>query len=600
MSREAGRAPLGGGGRLARVAVGVGIACVASGALAGWLASRVYEDHLSTLVLETHLDHARTLSHCIAHLASAWDDETLGRTVAAAWGQGRDAYQTVDICIIGLDGHVLVDTSDPRAAGRAVNGRIFQARDGTAYTAAELLARGTPFVGEERAPGRPAILAAYAVEPTLGLVGVHARMDRLRGETRAIAMPWVRALASVAGFLLPLGLLVVHRGWTAFSRRSARLRASERAIEARLVQSERIAAMSALSRGLAHEINNPLTWVIGNLEYLEDRLPELPPPFPSVLRDAREGAERVARSVADMSAFARDEEGGGLGPVRLEAAAERALRMAGPTLRHRARIVRRFGEVPPVRTSEGRLVQALLNLLLGCADALREGGPATQTVHVETGRAGQEVFVRIRDNGAGLDKDALAHVAEPFHTLQTPGAATGLSLFVARSLVESLGGRLELASEVGRGTTATVLLPPAPPGVATAPRPPPTEVRAGAERPRVLFVDDEENLARLFAHALGERYRVEVETTGRDAARRLEADPHFDAVVCDLMMPDVDGPEVYHRAVRSHPQLAARFVFTTGGAFTERARAFLDSVDNPCVEKPFRFSDIDALLRTFI
>ena len=374
-------------------------------------------------------------------------------------------------------------------------------------------------------------------------------------------------------------------------------------MEARLAQSERLAAVGTIAEGLAHEVNNPLTYILGNLEYLETHASALPPPLPSVVRDAREGSERIARIVADLRSFARMDEVTRLEPVDVHEALEKALRMVGPALHHRARIVRRFGVAPPVRATEGRLVQVFMNLLVNATQALPPDARQENEVTLETAVSGDTVWVHVRDTGKGMSEEQKTHLFEPFFTTKPPSVGTGLGLFVSRSLVESFGGIIDVESKPGSGTTATVALPVwrgEDGGGEEGPKEEPTSSPEREKKPRVLFVDDEKNLARLFEHTLGDTFEVVVETSGLAAAERLEADPGFDAVVCDLMMPGVDGVEVFERARRAHPELAERFVFTTGGAFTRRARSFLDTVQNPCVEKPFRFSDISILLSTRI
>jgi CheY-like chemotaxis protein len=264
--------------------------------------------------------------------------------------------------------------------------------------------------------------------------------------------------------------------------------------------------------------------------------------------------------------------------------------MAGHELRHRARLEVRTDPTPLVVSGPGQLGQVILNLLLNAAHAVEEAnGPAPLvSLAVGTDAAGW-ARVEVRDNGAGIPPDVLPHIFEPFFTTRGRGSGTGLGLAIAWAEVEAAGGRIEVETEPGRGSAFRVLLPPAPAGAAIpAPRPPPAAARDAAPegRRRVLVVDDDPLVARSIARAVGKAALVTTAASGA-AALELLAAGRFDAVICDLMMPGMTGMELHERATARDPAQASRFIFVSGGAFTEAARLFLERSTAPLVEKPF-------------
>jgi CheY-like chemotaxis protein len=277
---------------------------------------------------------------------------------------------------------------------------------------------------------------------------------------------------------------------------------------------------------------------------------------------------------------------------------ESALRLAGNEIRHRARLDLRIGPTPRVASGDHELGQVFLNLLLNAAQAIPDGGGSGQVISVEAGTdpAGW-ARVEVRDTGAGIPPQILPRIFEPFFTTKRQGVGTGLGLAIAHGIVQAAGGRIEVESQVGRGSLFRVLLPPAPaPAAARQTEAGAARVEPAAGRPRVLVVDDDPLVARSIVRGLGPSHDVTTTTTATDALERLERGDAFDVLLCDLMMPGMTGMELHERVAARDPALAARFVFVTGGAFTSKAREFLDRSTNPCVEKPFDLSQLRAVV----
>jgi signal transduction histidine kinase/ActR/RegA family two-component response regulator len=403
--------------------------------------------------------------------------------------------------------------------------------------------------------------------------------------------------------------------------------------EARMLRADRMASVGQLVASVAHEINTPLGYVMANLAFLEARLPQLGARGPGqeqarlaeAVAESVAGTARVASIVRDLKAFVRVDEDADT-PLDLRAVMDMAARMASNELRQRARLVQEYTEVPPVRGSETRMAQVFLNLLINAAQAIPQDGAGEHTVTVTIAAAGDVVVVEVRDTGVGIPADILPRVTEPFFTTKAVGVGTGLGLAVCKNIVERHRGTLEIASEIDRGTCVRVILPRADgaagvgdtPGAVTGAVPgaaldaAPAEasghasghahaspawhgVNAGvAPAHRVLLVDDDPALGRALQRALRAHELVCV-SSGREALARLQADPAYDVVLCDLMMPGMTGMELYEHLEALGLAVRQRVVFLTGGAFTARARAFLERVPNRAVQKPVLPEELEAI-----
>jgi PAS domain S-box-containing protein len=443
---------------------------------------------------------------------------------------------------------------------------------------------------------------------------------------------------------------------------------AERALrrsEAQLLEADRLASLGALSAGVAHEINNPLAYVLLNIDLVIRELESRPtasipaaaghdapahprspqPPRPAGrsladlaarLREARSGVERVRLIAQDLKSFSRvDTER--RAPVDVRGVLDSSIDIAGNEIRHRARLVRDYRDVPPVEADPSRLGQVFLNLLVNAVQAMSDEGAARNEIRVSTGvDASGRVVVTIADTGAGIPRALLDRIFEPFFTTKPPGVGTGLGLAICKSIITSLGGQISVESAVDRGTTFRVVLPacaeparvaapahdggrpstppfghrwslsagksavpeprPSPPPADPAPRRPLGSALA-SRRARVLIVDDEPVLANALGRSIEPEHDVVVLSSGRDALDLLRRDDRFDVILCDLIMPAVTGMDLFEELRRTKPALAERIVFMTGGTFTPRTREFLATVRNPTLDKPFELSALSVLLR---
>jgi PAS domain S-box-containing protein len=371
-------------------------------------------------------------------------------------------------------------------------------------------------------------------------------------------------------------------------------------MEQRLAHAERLALVGRLASGVGHEINNPLAYMLGSLELARADLARLAREVPSsdaphnldrLLGTVREGAERVRDIVRDLKQLS---VGGDdrLGPVDVESALDVAAATVHHEIRVRARLVKDYGGVSLAVANGRRLAQVFVNLLLNAAQALPDGEANDNEIRITTREEAGRVVVEVRDTGAGIAEQDLPRIFEPFFTTKPAGVGTGLGLSISETIVTSQGGRLTAERLSPRGALFRVELRVSSSAASdeASSRPLP------APRPcvRVLVVDDEPRTARVIAELLSP-HEVTLAHSGREAIARLDG-ASFDAIVCDLQMNDGTGIDVYEHLVAHAPSLAERIIFTTGGAFTQRAKDFVDKCPRPVLQKPFDASELATLV----
>ena len=394
-------------------------------------------------------------------------------------------------------------------------------------------------------------------------------------------------------------------------RRHASDEHDRRDAQERLLIADRMASIGTLAAGAAHEINNPLTYALLNVDHALRQMrmaaaegAVLPlggdenvlPAMIRALELAQDGMERVRAIARNLLTFSR----GALDTrslVDVRAIVESSIQMTMHELAQRARVVREFGEVPPVESNEAALGQVFINLLVNAAHAIPEGGtPSQHTVRVATWTSAEgNAIVEIEDTGVGISPEILPRIFDPFFTSRTAGTSMGLGLSISHGTIAGLGGTIDVASTVGIGTRFRVTLPASKRWRSKSGR-----WQAAAEPParrRVLVIDDDRQVAEAIARVLSSEADVELVTEGRVALARLAAGERWDIVLCDLMMPDCSGVDVYAGTVERAPDAVGSLVFMTAGAFTPRTRAFLENVSRPCLEKPLDAERIRQIVR---
>ncbi len=372
-----------------------------------------------------------------------------------------------------------------------------------------------------------------------------------------------------------------------------------RRLQRRLEFAERLASLGTLAAGVAHELNNPLSYVVANIDFALRELKEAEPKFPDApwfdevvraLSEAQIGADRVTNIVTELRAFARPSSAP-YGRVDVNRVLASAADMVAHEVQPRARLTSTYGTIPTVLANETRLGQVFMNLLTNGAQAIattgKYGNIHLRTAVTDTG----QVLIEVRDDGCGMTPEVVKRIFDPFFTTKEPGRGTGLGLAVCQGIVTSLGGDIEVRSRPGEGTSLFVTLPAAP---AEAARPA-LDGDTG-EGARVLVVDDEPLVRNTLARMLSREYAITVAQDAQDALAMISRGERFDVILSDMGLAGMTGMELHDALSSRHADQAQRMVFLSGGAFTGETIDFLRQMGQRHLEKPFALSQLRGLI----
>ncbi|MEM9456521.1 MAG: response regulator [Myxococcota bacterium] len=365
-----------------------------------------------------------------------------------------------------------------------------------------------------------------------------------------------------------------------------------------LRKAQRLEGLGRLAAGVCHEINNPLCFIVTSAEAMQDEFEDLSDVIPpATLDDINElnsaitaGAERIAQIVRNIRIFARQSEA----PAELVDVGEAVASAVAMAKQHLAPSVELLvGPIDdaPVAGRRIELEQVLINLLENASHATAGLDAGSGRIAISSRReADGFVSIDVNDTGSGIDPDTLEKIFDPFFTTKPVNKGTGLGLSICHSLVQGMSGTIEVRSRPGSGTTFSVRLPTVPAAVSPGIEPPPRarepvpvpQVRA---RARILVIDDEPFVLAAIQRILRD-YTVTAVSTARDGLTACARDS-FDLILCDMMMPSINGSDFYRMLQQMSPGAEERIVFITGGSFIDGIREFLEAVPNRCVEKPF-------------
>ena len=400
---------------------------------------------------------------------------------------------------------------------------------------------------------------------------------------------------------------------------------------ARVEETDRLALLGTVAAGVGHEINNPLSFAIGNLEIIDESMPALRAEMAGLLgvnatAEQRESLERVLRRFDEVVGLLTDSRAG-VGRVRmlvrnlrslsarpteqrelldLSKVVDASVSMASGQIMSRATLARDYGAALQILGDEGRLCQVFLNLLVNAAQSMPPRRSESNHIRVSTRTEGAFAVVEIRDTGRGMSKTLQARIYEPFFTTKGAEGGTGLGLSISKDIVATHGGHIEVQSEQEHGSAFRVYLPlPKPEAEGrVAPSAPPASavmpvVRADV-RPRIWVLDDEPLVGQIISRSLQARYEVWVTTEARELLARLESGETFDVCCCDLMMPQMTGMDVRARIAARWPELLARMIFVTGGPSTQEGRDFVLRPDVLVLDKPFDVENLRSTVQSVL
>ena len=370
-------------------------------------------------------------------------------------------------------------------------------------------------------------------------------------------------------------------------------------LRAQLLVSDRMASLGTLAAGIAHEINNPLAYVLGNLQVMAETLTGAAShgEVAAALVDATDGAQRVRKIVQGLRAFSRAEEEQRV-ELDLVDVLRAAIRLTANEVRHRARLVCELGPVPRVVADDGRLTQVFINLNVIAAHAIPEGRSDANRITVRTfGDPQGRAVVEVEDTGGGMAPEVQARAFDPFFTTKEVGCGTGLGLSICHGIVSALGGRISIDSAIGAGTRLRVELPAAVPAAVVAP-PAIAPAPAAHRRLRVMAVDDEPRVLEMLARVLRRDHEVVAVSCGDAALAQIRGGASFDVIISDVMMPNMTGLELLDELVAIAPAQARRMLFLSGGVFTAETRARLDELGAVQLEKPVSAEQLRDAVRS--
>ncbi len=422
------------------------------------------------------------------------------------------------------------------------------------------------------------------------------------------------ALVRLAVVVLKLDGVLTHSlvmtDLTEQRRQSTAIAAERAQMQARLLLADRMSSLGTLAAGVAHEINNPLAYVVTSLELMKSRLQDATDGTQGVETEpaewlrrqvarAYEGVERVRLIVRDLKAFSRadDETMGVVDPRR---ALDTSIALASNEIRHRAMLVKDYDALPPVWANEARLGQLFLNLLLNAAQAIAPRAAADNEIRVSghTDCEGHAV-IEVRDTGSGIDAAHLNLVFDPFFTTKPLNEGTGLGLSLCHSIVASLDGQITVRSERGEGSVFRVILPGVALATSTAvPATAPMSVVAqplSNRRGRILVIDDEPDICFALEEALQTSHDVVATTEAGRALELLAAGQRFDLILCDVRMPRMTGLDFHAQLTALDPSQARRVVLMSG-YFSRRPGDPPQVLPAPVLEKPFGIERVLLLL----
>jgi signal transduction histidine kinase len=369
--------------------------------------------------------------------------------------------------------------------------------------------------------------------------------------------------------------------------------------QAQLIQSEKLSGIGEFIAGVAHELNNPLTSVMGFSELLQKT--EIEPQHKRHLEMIHKSALRCQKIVQSLLGFARRSA-----PERKAVCLNSLVEAALEILQYQLRtsnveaILKLDPHLPQAMVDPHQIQQVFVNLINNARQAIEAHQPRGW-IKLTTVRNGETVRVMIQDSGPGIAEENLSKIFDPFFTTKEVGKGTGLGLSLCYGIIKEHGGTITPRSRPGEGATFIIDLPVThAPGEVAAETPPPEadtgHVREGVGK-RVLVIDDEESILQMVREALTPRgYEVDIASDGASGLQRM-SEKKYDVALCDWKMPGLNGQQVFERARALNPALSSRMIFITGDVINDRTRKFLEQQNKVCLPKPFTIAEFRAAIK---
>ncbi|MDX2024339.1 MAG: ATP-binding protein [Deltaproteobacteria bacterium] len=398
----------------------------------------------------------------------------------------------------------------------------------------------------------------------------------------------------------------------AAAERLLAMQQKQKQMSANLAHQDKIAAIGVLAAGVSHEVNNPCAAILSNVSSLREDLEALmrrpraqrlqaldafAAEAMAAFSDCIGAGHRIADIVNTLNLFSRKEDTSELVSIDVNHEVQMVLRLLGREVKYQASFTVELGQdLPKVTGPRNSLAQVLTNLVVNALDATAGMSKSNRKIWIKTVCDAEYVVLQVGDNGPGIDLELAPRVFDPFFTTKAHGEGTGLGLAITRQLVQQLNGEIMVESAPGAGATFTVFLERTR-GMPAAPAPT-SHQPISTMRLRVLLVDDDPFFPPALARALGRQFELQTARSAAEAKTLLHDDKNFDAVLVDVIMPDMDGVGFFTWLSRQHPALRTRVIFLTGGVTGRALTESLEATLRPCLTKPVDQQELVALIRS--
>jgi PAS domain S-box-containing protein len=364
----------------------------------------------------------------------------------------------------------------------------------------------------------------------------------------------------------------------------------------------KMSSIGVLTLGIIHEINNPLNWLLSNLQSIKEKIRTLPAQdtkshrliasFSEYTNECIEGAQKIALIVHDLKAFSHVENKNII-PVDINAAISSAIHIVEHEVKHSMQLKMELcGELPFLLLSTNRLQQVFVNLIVNAAQSFSNPKNPKNLLIIKTTLERNNLRIDFTDNGSGIKPENMDKLFIPFFTTKSTGIGLGLS--ISYNIIKTMGGEIHVKSTVDKGTTFSVTLPLS---IKAAIDPDIKINTTPKAKLKILIIDDLPYILNTLGRLLEDEQIVTLALGGREGLHLLETSKtNFDLIITDINMPDVSGIDIYRYIKNKHPEMAKQIIFLTGGSPSKKINNFLGSIKNPCLEKPFTLESLTAAI----
>jgi len=362
---------------------------------------------------------------------------------------------------------------------------------------------------------------------------------------------------------------------------------------------DKLTAIGVLTAGIVHEINNPLTWLLGNLEYIKKNATSINHgKLEELLIESIQGVKRIRDIVHNLKGFTRADENEKT-TIDVNKILDSALTFVSSDVKLRAKVEKKYAlNLPLITLNSGKLHQVFLNLIINALQAMTLDDIKNNKIQIKTSQVDKQLRIDIKDTGIGIPGENLSKIFTPFFTTKPAGIGTGLGLSICSEIVNSFGGKITVESLPGKGTTFSVYLPLGDNIKTESVEKKPEEIlNPITARKRILLVDDEQNILNSLKRSLDDYHDVTIALSGQRAIHLLKENvEQYDMVITDLSMAGITGADLYYFVSDNYPALKERIIFMTGGAFSTDLKKFVSSINNPFIYKPFELNELLKLI----